>query len=123
MTMHPTVEQHLDKIRDAAKRYGVEKLEIFGSAMTPEFDPERSDVDFIVHYPPGYDFGVFLKRYLDFEDELSRILGYPSQLVMTSALGKESFRKNAEATRTTVYVSRGSDSRDSSNTAVLTASS
>ena len=110
MAMHPAVEKHLDDIRAAAERYGVEKLEIFGSAMTPEFDPERSDIDFIVHYPPGYDYGVFLKRYLDLEDELKEILERPVQLVMTSALKKESFRRNAGATRTLIYVATRPDS-------------
>lgn len=110
MAMHPTVEKHLDEIRAAAERYGVEKLEIFGSAMTPEFDPERSDVDFIVHYPPDYDYGYFGKRLFDLEEEISDILGRPAQLVMTSALKKEYFRRNAGATRTIIYVQSGSDS-------------
>lgn len=110
MAMHPAVEQHLDEIRELAARYGVEKLEIFGSAMTPEFDEERSDVDFIVHYPPGYDYGVFLKRYLDLEEAISRLLNRPAQLVMTSALRKESFRRNAGTTRKVIYVTPGPDS-------------
>jgi predicted nucleotidyltransferase len=51
MALHPDVAIHLDEIRAAAERYGVAKLEIFGSANTPRFDPQRSDVDFLVHYP------------------------------------------------------------------------
>lgn len=74
-----------------------------------EFDVERSDVDFIVHYPQGYDYGVFLKRYLDLEENLGEILDRPAQLVMTSALRRESFRRNAASTRTTIYVASGSD--------------
>lgn len=104
MALHPEVAIHLDEIRAAAERYGVAKLEIFGSANTPRFDPARSDVDFLVHYPPGYDFGYFLSRFLDFEEDLARILGRPAQLVMTSALKKESFRNNANKTRTLIYV-------------------
>lgn len=109
MAMHPAVEQHLDEIRELAARYGVEKLEIFGSAMTPEFDEERSDVDFIVHYPPGYDFGYFAKRLLDLEKDLSAILGRPAQLVMTKALQRDYFREAADRTRTVVYVATKSD--------------
>lgn len=120
MAMHPAVEKHLDEIRAAAERYGVEKLEIFGSAMTPEFDVDRSDVDFIVHYPPGYDFGVYLSRYLEFEEELGEILERPVQLVMTSALRRDSFRRNAEATRTPIYATSRSDSGATGHQAVLT---
>lgn len=111
MAMHPTVEQHLDEIRAAAERYGVEKLEIFGSAMTPDFDVERSDVDFIVHYPPGYDYGYFGKQLFEFEEEVSQILGRPAQLVMTRALSRERFRRNADQTRTVIYAGPEGDRR------------
>lgn len=109
MAMHPSVAQHLEEIRDVSERYGIEKLEIFGSAMTPDFDVDKSDVDFIVHYPPGYDFGYFAKRLFDLEEEISTILGRPAQLVMTSALKKERFSKNADKTRTVIYVASESD--------------
>lgn len=59
MALHPHVAQHIPKIRELAEAYGVDRLEIFGSANTPHFDPSRSDVDFLVHYAPGYDFGYF----------------------------------------------------------------
>lgn len=109
MSIHPSVAQHLDEIRDLAARYGVEKLEIFGSAMTPDFDEDRSDVDFIVHYPPDYDFGYFAKRLFDLEDEIAETLDRPTQLVMTSALRGSRFRQNADLTRTIVYVASESD--------------
>ena len=43
--------RHLGEIADACRRFGVRRLEVFGSASgngeTP-FDPERSDVDFLI---------------------------------------------------------------------------
>jgi predicted nucleotidyltransferase len=105
MALHPDVAIHLDEIRAAAGRYGVAKLEIFGSANTPRFDPERSDVDFLMHYPEGYQYGSFGKRLFDLEDEIAAILGRPAQLVMTRALRKESFLQNANRTRITIYES------------------
>lgn len=104
MAMHPSVAKHLNEIRAVAERYGVEKLEIFGSAMTPEFNPERSDVDFIVHYPPDYDFGYFAERLFDLEEDLSVILQRPAQLVMTKALQRGYFREAANETRIIIYV-------------------
>lgn len=109
MAMHPAIEKHLDEIRAAAERYGVEKLEIFGSAMTPEFDVDRSDVDFIVHYPKGYDFGFFAERLFELEEEIAEILQRSAQLVMTSALKKDRFRTSANRTRTVIYVAPESD--------------
>ena len=43
----------LDAIGRACKRYGVERLRIFGSALTDHFDPEGSDIDFLVDFAPG----------------------------------------------------------------------
>lgn len=43
----------LDAIARACKRYGVERLRIFGSALTDHFDPEGSDIDFLVDFAPG----------------------------------------------------------------------
>ncbi|MBA3414399.1 MAG: nucleotidyltransferase domain-containing protein [Chloroflexia bacterium] len=60
--MNSLIEENLEAIRALARDYGVAQLEVFGSVCTLEFDPERSDVDFLVEYPPGYDFGPWLGR-------------------------------------------------------------
>jgi len=36
------------------RRYGVRKLELFGSATDGAFDPRTSDLDFLVDFDPGY---------------------------------------------------------------------
>lgn len=43
----------LDAIARACKRYGVERLRVFGSALTDRFDPGGSDIDFLVDFVPG----------------------------------------------------------------------
>jgi predicted nucleotidyltransferase len=48
----------LQPLRELCERYGVERLELFGSAARAEFDPANSDLDFIVQMKgrrePGY---------------------------------------------------------------------
>lgn len=105
MALHPLVAEHLHEIRALSEKYGVEKLEVFGSAMTDEFDPERSDVDFIVHYPDGYNFGDFGSRLFDLEEELAAALRRPAQLVMTSALKNSYFQDESSRTRWPVFPS------------------
>lgn len=46
--MHALIEQHKEAIRALCREFGVKRLELFGSAATDEFDPDRSDVDFLV---------------------------------------------------------------------------
>ena len=42
------LQANLQPLRELCERYGVEKLEMFGSAARGEFDPAHSDLDFIV---------------------------------------------------------------------------
>jgi predicted nucleotidyltransferase len=101
--MNPLVVRHLEAIRALSRAYGIDRLELFGSAATDAFDPERSDVDFLVGYPPGYDFGPWLARHQDLEADLAALLGRDVDLVMMSALRKDGFRREADRTRTVVY--------------------
>jgi predicted nucleotidyltransferase len=101
--MAPLIQQNLDEIRALARAYGVARLEVFGSACTTEFEPERSDIDFLVEYPPGYDFGPWLGRLQDLEADLGKLLGRRVDLVTTTALRNRWFRREVEKTRTVIY--------------------
>lgn len=74
----PTLLDH-DAIARACERYGVARLRIFGSALTDRFDPEHSDVDFLVDYRPEAErtfSALFALR-----DELEQIVGRPVDLL------------------------------------------
>ena len=101
--MNPLIEQHLEAIRGLCREYGVARLEVFGSAATDAFDPARSDVDFLVEYPPDYDFGAWLGRVQDLEQALADLLGRKVDLVMTPALRNKWFRREADKTRTVIF--------------------
>lgn len=70
---NPVIAEHLEGIRALCREFGVLRLEAFGSVGTPEFDPERSDVDFLVEYPPGYDFGLWLTRFFALQEALANL--------------------------------------------------
>lgn len=95
--MIPLVEEKLEEIRAICREFGVVRLEVFGSAATGAFDPERSDVDFLVQFPPDYDFGPWLKQFFDLQERLSELLERPVDLVMIEALRKPRFIRNVNA--------------------------
>lgn len=101
--IHPEVEKHIPAIRALCREFGISRLEIFGSAVTDEFDPERSDVDFLVTYPEEYDFGPWAGKLFDMEERLSRLLNRDVDLVMPSALNNKWFRREAGKTRTVIF--------------------
>lgn len=86
---------HLDvgAIRRACERYGVERLRIFGSALTDHFDPESSDVDFLVDFLPERK--DLFNDYFDLKFKLEQIIGRDVDLVDAGSIRNPFFRKSA----------------------------
>ena len=68
------IEQHRQRIHDLCRRYRVTKLDVFGSAVSGEFDPVRSDVDFFYEFDRG-DLADLSDRFFNLKDELESLLG------------------------------------------------
>ncbi|HUG14995.1 MAG TPA: nucleotidyltransferase domain-containing protein [Thermomicrobiales bacterium] len=97
------IAQHQPAIRDLCREFGVLRLDLFGSAATGDFDPERSDIDFLVEYPPDYDFGPWLARYFELKDRLEALLGHPVDLIMSGAPRNPYVIRSIEASRQQLY--------------------
>lgn len=97
------IEEHRKGIDSLCREYGVVRLELFGSAATGEFDPVRSDIDFLVEYPPDYDFGHWLARFFEFRKRLEQLLGHPVDLVMVGAMRNRHFIQSVNENRQLLY--------------------
>jgi len=97
------IRRKLPEIIALARSFGVERLEVFGSVMPHRYSPFSSDIDFLVTYPADYDHGPFLGRYQELEWELRYLMGTRIDLVMATALERESFRIEANKTRKVLY--------------------
>lgn len=107
--IHPEVEKHIPAIRQLCREFGIARLEIFGSAITDDFDPQRSDVDFIVTLPEGFDYGPWGSRYFLIEERLSNILQREVDMVSASSLERKAnryFLQNVTQTRRPVFDAR-----------------
>jgi len=71
-----------EQIRRVCRRYGIARLEVFGSAGRGEAGPE-SDVDLLYELQPGARLGWHVE---DLADELSAIFGRRVDLVSRAAL-------------------------------------
>ena len=57
--MHPAIAQDRPGIAAICQRYGIQRLEVFGSAArATDFDPARSDADFLVEFATGVEPGL-----------------------------------------------------------------
>jgi predicted nucleotidyltransferase len=101
--MVATIEEHMDEIIALCKEYGVARLEIFGSAVTGEFDPEKSDFDFLVEYPDNYDFGPWGARRFALQDRLAELLGRKVDLVIFRNIENPYVVHAVQQSRTLLY--------------------
>jgi predicted nucleotidyltransferase len=101
--MNPLIEQQREAIRAICREFGISRLELFGSAATDAFDPTSSDVDFIVDYPPDYDFGPWLARYFEFKERLEALLARQVDLVMAGAPRNPYVIQSIDETRQLLY--------------------
>ncbi|MBX3071547.1 MAG: nucleotidyltransferase domain-containing protein [Thermomicrobiales bacterium] len=97
--MHPSIEAHRDEIILLCEEYGVARLEVFGSAVSGKFDPDRSDVDFLVEFGDHFRYGGLL----DFKEALESLLGREVQLVSRKYLRNPYFIRAVETTKVPLY--------------------
>jgi uncharacterized protein len=97
------VAEHLQDIQALCREYGVKRLELFGSALTSRFDPETSDIDLLVEYPPGHDLGPWAGQHTGLAERLEDVLGRPVDLVMVGAVRKPRFIEAIRDNRRLLY--------------------
>ena len=101
--MIPEIEAHRDEIIAICKEYGLECLEVFGSAATDQFDPDRSDIDFLVVYPEGWDYGPWGERVDDLRRRFEQLLGRDVDMVVLRWVRNPYLRRSIEETRVPIY--------------------
>lgn len=102
--MIAVVEDRRAEVAALCERHGVERLDVFGSAAGDDgFDPERSDLDFVVSFERREPSDLF-RRYFGLEEDLEALFGREVDLVMEGALKKSRrFARNVEASRVPLY--------------------
>ena len=102
--MNARVKQQIEgkaaDIQRLCETCSVLRLEVFGSATQGRFDPDRSDLDFLVCFRQG---STGLDNYLCLAEGLERLLGRPVDLVIERSIRNPYFRKTVDGTRTLVY--------------------
>ena len=76
--MHKTVDDKRTALCDLCRRFGVARLDVFGSAARGADFDTASDVDFLVVFMSVDD---SLARFLDFHDALEALIGRPVDLI------------------------------------------
>jgi uncharacterized protein len=96
------IASHRDELQALCRRFHVRRLDLFGSAARGDFDPEHSDVDFVVEFDrsaPQHPFDA----YFGLKEALEALLGRKVDLVELSAVRNPYLKASIEQSRENVY--------------------
>ncbi len=100
-----TIDLKINKARltKLCQRYGVSRLEIFGSASRPDFNPGQSDLDFLVNFDRNASALGAFDRYFGLKEELEELFQRPVDLIEEEAIQNPYFRRAVEQDKVLVY--------------------
>lgn len=79
----------------------MQRLRVFGSVLSDRFDPERSDIDFLVDLLP--ERGEVFDAYFGLREALAEIVGRDVDLVVARAVRNPYFKADAFNSAQDVY--------------------
>lgn len=101
--MIPLLQVKQPELAELCRKFGVERLYVFGSAVSDEFSAQTSDIDFLVRMAGRQPTGAYADRYLNLAEALERLFGRRVDLVTEESIRNPHFRREVEATRQLVY--------------------
>jgi predicted nucleotidyltransferase len=96
------IAKNKQKIIDLCKQYEVIRLGLFGSAARGDFDPERSDLDFLALFDRR-DNPDYTTRYFGLVDDLEALFGRGIDLVTEYQVQSPWFREAVERDLEMIY--------------------
>jgi predicted nucleotidyltransferase len=98
--MNP-VELHIDKISDLCSTHRVNKLYLFGSTLTDQFNQE-SDIDLIVDFSP-MDLSLYAENYYNLKFSLQKLLGRQVDLLELKGIRNPVLKQQLDHTKKLIY--------------------
>ena len=95
-------DQKREQLAVLCRQYRVRRLALFGAAVGEDFDPERSDLYFLVEFEPLPP-GTYADTYFGLLEALQQLFGRPVDLVDDSAIKNPYFRESVERSQALLY--------------------
>ena len=96
------IASHAAQLRELCERFGVQRLEVFGSAATGRFDPARSDLDFLVEYEDDPSRDPY-ETFFGLLEGLESLFGRKVDLVNARRIENPYFLRRVNEQRRVVY--------------------
>jgi predicted nucleotidyltransferase len=100
--MFAQIQNRRQELIDLCRHYRVKRLEVFGSAATDDFEPGRSDLDFLVQFQPPEEDRI-APDYFGLLHALEDLFHTDIDLVMDVAIRNPYFRDAVDRSRVLLY--------------------
>jgi hypothetical protein len=99
--MHPLIDNNLESIAELCRSHGVRSMRAFGSIVSGDFDPARSDIDMLVDFegPSSNSFS----NYLDLKESLEALFQRPVDLLENRAIRNQRLRRHIDQSKILIY--------------------
>lgn len=100
--MTSIIEQNKATLAKLCKKYHVAALDVFGSAVTNDFNELTSDIDFLVEFDNSVKANRF-DTFFALQEDLKKLFGRPVDLVEPGGLRNPYFIESVNQTRRRIY--------------------
>src|SRR6266481_3342117 len=97
------IELYREELQALCRRFHVRRLDLFSSAARGDFDPEHSDIDFLVEFDREHPEALSFDTYFGFKEALEALLGRPVDLVEPSAVRNPYLNASIDGSREPVF--------------------
>jgi predicted nucleotidyltransferase len=100
--MEQQIEQKREQLAELCRQHRVQRLALFDSALREDFDPEHSDLDFLVEFEQ-LPTGAYADTYFGLIEALEHLFGRPVDLIVESAIKNPYFRESVAHNHALLY--------------------
>ena len=102
--MYALLNQKRIEVADLCRRTGARRLDVFGSAARADFDPQHSDLDFLVEFGSTTP-AAYAQDFFTLKEGLEALFNRPVDLLTESSLANPYLQRRIASERKTVYAS------------------
>lgn len=95
------IDKNIDAIKELCDKHNVMELYIFGSVLTNKFS-DSSDLDILIQFGK-VELMDYFDNYMDFKEELEKLLNRPIDIVENQAIRNPVFRKIVDREKKLIY--------------------
>lgn len=95
------IDNNIESLKILCNNYNVEKMYLFGSALTSNFS-EKSDIDFLVKFKP-IELSKYFENYIGLKENLQSLLGREVDLLEEQTLRNPILIKAINKSKELIY--------------------